>query len=99
MERVRDEFFSRAGLAENAHTRFARRDTFHLCDEFSHRLAAKDDLSATQFLSKRCVFFLKARELDGVLDREKQLVSGYRLFKEVDGAESRGFDSHLDMRL
>src|SRR5205807_1302962 len=64
-----------------------------------HRAARPHDFVAPDAAPKLAVFFFEPNEPEGVLYREEQLVGRNRFFEEVDGAELRCADGHVDRGL
>src|SRR5467141_4748372 len=86
---ARDELLAGAGLAEDAHARFARGHAIDLRHDAAHRVALPDDLVTAHAPPQLPVLLLQTRQPERILDREQQLVRRDRLLEEVDGAQAR----------
>ena len=99
MHRPRHQFLAGAGLAENAHARFGRGHAIDLCHDSLHRVAGPDHVVTADPAPELAVLLLEAHQLQRVLDRQQELLRGDRLFEEVQGAQARRADGHVDGRL
>src|SRR5208282_178609 len=99
MQRPRHQFFSRAGLAENADASFAGGYTFHLCHHAAHGLAFPYNLVFAEAALEVAILALEAAELERVLHGEQQFLGGGRFIKKDERAEARGAHGHLDVLL
>ena len=99
MQRARHQFFSRAGLAENADASFAGGHALYLRHHAAHGLAFPDDLVSAEAARQVTILALQAAEFQCVLHGEQQFFGGDRFLQEVERTEARGTHGHLDVRL
>ena len=93
------QLFSRAGLAQDAHARFAGRDAIHLRHHASHGLAGVHDLVLAHALPQIAVLVFQALQLEDVVQREQQLVGGERFLQNIHRAHLGGAYGHVDRGL
>src|SRR6266700_3690574 len=62
MDGARDQFFACAGLAENAHARFAGGNALDLRNQFLHRRTGTDQFLFSQSVTQLAVFLFEARD-------------------------------------
>src|SRR5436309_14274792 len=81
MDGASDEFFARSGLAENANTGFARRDTVNLIEKLFHRRARTNEFVFAKALPQLAVFLFKPREPQRIVHGHQKFVRGKRYIK------------------
>ena len=90
MQRARHQFFSRAGLAENADARFAGGHAVDLRHHAAHGFAFPDDFVFAETAFQIAVLALEAAELQRVFHGEQQFFGGDWFFQKVECAQARG---------
>lgn len=94
------ELLAGAALASDEHRRVGAGGFGDLIAEFRHRAAVADQIAdLARLRAQRVGLRLGADHAEGVLDDEQEAIGGEGFFKEVDGAEARGFDGRVDRRV
>lgn len=96
---ARDQFFPRAGLAQDANARFAGRDPLDLRQQLFHGGTGADQFVFAEALAQLAVFVFQARQAQCIFDGDQQLVGRERLLQKVQRAKPRGFHGHFDIGL
>ena len=99
MNRSRDQLFAGSRFAKNTNTRFACGHAIDLCKQLLHRRTRSNQLVLSQPVAQLAVFVFEARKPQRIFYRDEQLVRRERLLQEIQRAQLRGFDRHLDIRL
>ena len=71
VNRAGNQLLSRAGLAQNADPRLARRDTIDLRDDALHRATGPHDFVPPHAPAQLTVFFFQPHQPQRVLDRQQ----------------------------
>src|SRR5579871_4574289 len=96
MQRARDKFLTRAGLAVNADAGFAGRNALDAGHGTTHCLTGEDERMLADPRAQIAVFCFEARNLERIFNRDEQFFCRERFLKKVQRAETRGAHSHLD---
>jgi hypothetical protein len=99
MDRSRDQFLARAGLALNCDAGFAGRDAFHLRHEPLHDGAGPDHFVLAEGAAQIAIFVLEMAQAQDVFDRDEEFFRRERLFQKIHGAEARGAHRRFHIRL
>src|SRR3981189_382206 len=99
MQGARYQLLARSSLAQDADTRFASGYTFYLRHDALHGFALPHDLVFAETALQVAILTLQAAEFERVLDSEQKFVGRNRLFQEIERAQTRGANSHLDVGL
>ncbi len=99
MQGPRHQFFSGAGLAENANPSLTGGHPLDLRHHPAHRLALPHDFVLAEALTKLAVLGLQPLKLERIVNCEQQLLGRNRLLEKIKSAETGGAHCHLDMRL
>ena len=99
VQRARDQFLARAGLAQDAHAGFAGRHALHLRHHAPHRVAGPNDVVLAHALAQLPVLLFQARQLRDVRQRQQQLIGRERLLEKIRRAQPGGANGHRDVRL
>ena len=93
------EFLACAGFAIDADTRLACGHALNLRHHALHGEAGKDQCVFAHAGAQVLIFGFETGKFEGILHGDEELLSGERLLKKVEGAETGGAHRHFNVRL